>query len=151
MKPAIEPVMRMRPLPLARMSRPTLWMRREGAANIGIHDAEYVAKILVEKRPAQTSASVRKKGVNVAALDGLVKLLDPFRLGKVSFDCRHASAESFEILGCGVDPRLVSSDDEIKTLPRAAFGEFIADPRRGACHDRKRLNPRPIGVSSEVR
>ena len=137
MKPAIEPVIRIRPWPRSFISRATLLQEIDRAGDVGVDDPAHLLEVLVDEGPAKAPPigeqridrpPARRRQQAVYAVGG----------GKIGLQRLNLPSGAPEQLGGAHDFRLVSHDQEVVAMGGALLGKLKADAGRGAGHDGKK-------------
>ena len=88
MKPAIDPVSRMRPCPRLRMARPTSCTRYTVPGHVGVDHVTHVRKVLIEKRTAQAMARVGEECIDGSACSRSPQPIDAINRRQIGFNAR---------------------------------------------------------------
>ena len=72
-------------------------------------------------------ARIRDQGINRAAADRAVELIDALQGCEIRFEGVDSGSQGREIRRRSFDFRLVRHNDEVEALAGAAFSEFVAD------------------------
>jgi len=73
---------------------------------------------------------VRKQCVDRLPLNRSIQPVNSLSCREISFHRRDRGAQAAEFSGGLMDGRLVGCDNEVKSLPDAAFGKLISNARR---------------------
>jgi len=144
MKPAIEPVKRMRPLPRAHLLADAV-DEADRAGDVGVDDVEDVVEVLVEERVAEAVACVGEERVDGGSLHGRDEAPDAFEPREVGLDGVDADAQAAELLRRLRDLRPVGGDEQVEAVLCALAREVVADSGRRAGDDGERTVGRGHG------
>ena len=131
MWPAIEPVMRICPLPALRHLLGDRLDQQQGAGDVGVDDVAPFRRCLVEEAVAETVTGIGDQHVDLAVADLLQQLLHALLGRQVGVDRIDLALQT----GAGVDHRGVRRDDQIITVSRSEARDFEADARGGTGND----------------
>jgi len=92
---------------------------------------------LIEKRTPQPVPRVGEERVDGTPRGCSKEPIHAFLGRQVGFDRNHLDAEVLEGGRRHVDVRRIGGNGQVVSFLRADQGQLVADPRRGACHERE--------------
>jgi hypothetical protein len=138
MKPAIEPVIRIRPWPRSFISRATLLQEIDRAGDVGVDDPAHLLEVLVDEGPAKAPPGIGEQRIDRPPARRRQQAVYAVGGGKIGLQRLNLPSGAPEQLGGAHDFRLVSHDQEVVAMGGALLGKLKADAGRGAGHDGKR-------------
>jgi hypothetical protein len=117
MKPAMAPVMRIRPWPRARISFPN---QINGSRDVGVHDLSDVEEILIQESMPEPATRAREQGGDRTTADRRTKTIDAFGRRKIRLQRGDRKAMGAEFDRDAFNRWLVRCDDEVEARPGAA-------------------------------